>query len=79
MITDTSPEVEALLLRLRRAQSPAQRLEQVFRTTELAQSFEIGMLRKQHPEATGQRLLFLLAEKRYGRELAERVFGERES
>ena len=77
MISDTTPEVEALMLALRRAQSPAERMESGFRMTELAQAFEIGMLRKRHPEATEEEFRYLLAKKRYGVELADKVFGAR--
>ena len=77
MISDTTPEVEALMLAMRRAQSPGQRMESGFRMTELAQSFEIGMLRKRNPGATEEEFRYLLAKKRYGVELADKAFGAR--
>lgn len=77
MISDTTPEMEAMVLALRRKQTPGQRMESGFRMTELAQSFEIGILRKQHPEATEEEFRYLLARKRYGVELAEKVYGAR--
>jgi len=77
MISDTTPEIQAMMLRMRRAQTPGQRMESGFRMTELAQSFEIGVLRKRHPEATEEEFRYLLARKRYGAELAEKAFGAR--
>jgi hypothetical protein len=45
--------------------------------TELAQAFEVGMLRKRYPEATDAEFRYLLAKKRYGVEIADKVFGAR--
>ena len=77
MISDTTPEIEAMMLAMRRAQSAGQRMESGFRMTELAQSFEIGVLRKRHPDATDEEFRYLLAKKRYGVDLAEKAFGVR--
>lgn len=77
MISDTTPEIEAMMLAMRRAQTPGQRMESGFRMTEFVQSLEIGVLRKRHPEATGDEFLYLLARKRYGVDLAEKAFGVR--
>jgi hypothetical protein len=75
MITDTAPEVEALVLALRRRQSPGQRITNALEMGELVRSLEMGLLRARHPGASEARLLFLLAEKRHGRALAECAFG----
>ena len=72
-----SREMEALMLQMRRAQSPAKRMESGFRMTELVQSFEIGMLRRQNPQATEEEFRYLLTKKRYGAELADKAFGAR--
>lgn len=77
MISDTTPEVEELVLRLRRAQTPGQRMTNALEMCELVRSLETGLLRKQHPEASEDEIRFLLAEKRYGRDVARRVFGAR--
>jgi hypothetical protein len=77
MISDTTPEVAALMLAMRRAQTPAKRMESGFRMTELAQSFEIGVLRNRYPDATEEEFRYLLAKKRYGVELADKAYGAR--
>ena len=65
MISDTTPEVEAMMLALRRAMTPDKRLDLVFDITSLGQSFEIGMLRYQNPGAQWSTIRRLLARKRY--------------
>lgn len=75
MISDTTPEVEALVLALRRKQTPGQRMTNSFEMSELVRSMEVGLLRRQHPGAGEQELRYLLTVKRYGREMAGRMFG----
>ena len=77
MISDTTPEVEALILQLRRRQTPGQRITNALEMGELLRSLEIGVLRARHPGASEGRLLFLLAEKRFGLDVAEGAFGAR--
>lgn len=77
MISDTSPEIERIVLELRRRQSPGERLSNAFELTELVRSFELGVLRARHPEAGPEELIYLLGVKRYGPDLARRICGLR--
>ena len=43
--SDTSPEVEKLMLELRRAQTPVQRISNALEMSELVRSLELGVLR----------------------------------
>ena len=51
MLTDTTPEMGALLLELRRKQTLGQRISSCLKMSGLLRSFELGVLRRQHPEA----------------------------
>jgi hypothetical protein len=75
MISDTTPEVEAMMLALRRRQTPGQRISNALAMSELVRSVEIGVLRNQHPGASEVELRYLLTVKRYGQETARRAFG----
>lgn len=77
MNSDTTPEAEALVLRLRRKQTPGQRITSALEMTALLGSLETGLLRKRHPDADAERLRYLLAEKRYGPDVARKMFGVR--
>ena len=77
MISDTTPEMEAMVLALRRKQTPGQRISNALEMCELVRSLEIGVLRLRHPGAGESELRYLLAEKRYGRAVAETAFGVR--
>ena len=74
-VSDTSPEVERMMLELRRAQTPGQRISNALEMSELVRSLELGVLRAEDPEAGEEELRYRLAVKRYGRELADRAFG----
>lgn len=41
----------------------------------MVRSFEVGVLKSQYPEAREDEIRFRLCEKRYGLELARKVFG----
>ncbi len=77
MISDTSPEIERMVLELRRAQTPGQRISNALEMSELVRSLELGLLRAEDPEAGEEELRYRLAVKRYGRELADRAFGRK--
>jgi hypothetical protein len=66
-----------MMLAMRRAQTPGERMESGFRMTEFVQSLEIGVMRQRNPGVAEEELRYLLARKRYGVELAEKVFGVR--
>ena len=74
-ISDTTPEVEALVLELRRKQTPGQRMTSGFEMSEFVRSLELGVLRKQNPDSDEADLRYLLTVKRYGREMARKAFG----
>ena len=73
MISDTSPEIEQLSLRLRRAMPADRRLDLVFDISALGQAFEVGMLRHRNPGAPWSQTRGLLARKRYWDEAPESV------
>ncbi len=75
MISDTTPEVAALVLKLRREQTDGQRMSHSFEMSELVRSLELGVLRDQYPAANEEEILYRLALKRYGADLADRAFG----
>jgi len=77
MISDTTPEIERMVLELRRKQSSGQRLSNALEMSEFMRSLEIGVLRADNPGRSEVEILYLLAVKRYGRELATRAFGSR--
>jgi hypothetical protein len=77
MISETSPEIERIVLELRRRQSPGERLVATFELMNFVRTLELGVLRTNNPDASEEDLLFRLAEKRYGQELARRVFNRR--
>ena len=66
MISDTTPEVERMVLALRRQQTPGQRISSALAMSELVRSVEIGLLRTQHPRASEEELRYLLAVKAFG-------------
>jgi hypothetical protein len=75
MISDTTPEMERMVLELRRAQTPGERISNAMQMSELVRSVEMGVLREQHPGASPEELCYFLTVKRYGRELARKAFG----
>lgn len=68
---DTSPEVEALLVALLRRLSPADKWRQVCDAMAADDSHALAGLRLRHPHAGVAELRRMLAELKYGRELAD--------
>ncbi len=73
---DTSPRAEQRYLELRRAQPPEQRLRQVVLLTQTVRKLALAGLRERHPEASEFELRTRLTVRLYGREVAERLFGD---
>ena len=77
MISDTTPEMEQLLLAMRRKQTSGQRMSNALELCELVRSLEIGVLRIKSPGVDEIALRFNLAEKRHGLTIARQMFGVR--
>lgn len=75
MLSDTTTEMERMVLALRRKQTPGQRMSNALEMCELVRSLELGMLRNQYPNADEREVRYMLAVKRYGRALADKAFG----
>ncbi|MBY0507616.1 MAG: hypothetical protein K2X03_27125 [Bryobacteraceae bacterium] len=78
MLSDTTPEADALMLQLRRQQTVGERLSASLAMSELVRSLQMGVLRAEHPQASEDEIKYLLAVQRLGQDLADRVFGPRE-
>lgn len=69
MISDTTTEMDWMVLALRRKQTPGQRMPNALGMSELVRSLELGMPRNPHPDADERELRYSLSVKRYGRAL----------
>lgn len=49
-ISDTSPEIEAMQIRIRRSMTPAQRLQIAFEISDMSRAFRKAGIRRDHPE-----------------------------
>lgn len=74
---DTAPQAADRYFELLRQQSPQARLASAVRLTRAVRQLALADLKQRHPDATPQRLRALLAERLYGKEVAERVFAAR--
>ena len=77
MLTDTAPEVEAVLLRLLRQAPVWRKLQLMTQLNDMARTLAIGSLRIQYPQATEAELHRLLADRLLGVEIATKVYGLR--
>lgn len=49
-ISDTSPEIEAMQIRIRRSMTPAQRLQIAFEISDMSRAFRKAGIHRDHPE-----------------------------
>jgi hypothetical protein len=73
-LSDTSPEIEALLLARWRAMSPATRLRVVFELSEADDALAMAGIRRRHPSAGEREIRMRLVALKYGRDLALDAF-----
>lgn len=72
--SDTSPEADALMFRLWRQASPAQKLRKVFGVGKMVNELVRAELRKRYPEATPREIELRLAARNLSRETMIRAF-----
>jgi hypothetical protein len=72
---DNPPAIEALLVNLYRAMSPAQKLERVRVLTRAVQELALTDIRRRHPDAGSRELEWRLASRWIEPELMVRAFG----
>jgi hypothetical protein len=77
MLTDTAPEVEAVLLQLLRQAPVWRKLQLMTQLNDMARTLALGSLRSQYPQATETELQRLLADRLLGVEMATKVYGLR--
>ncbi len=73
--SDTSPEIEALMIEGIRAMPPTQRIARLAQLNTLQRRFMLAGLRDRFPEASPEALRRRLADLLLGAELAEKAFG----
>ena len=49
-ISDTSPEIEAMQLEIRRRMTPEQRLQVAFELSDMCRAFRIAGIKRDHPD-----------------------------
>ncbi len=74
-LTDTSPDVDRLMIDLYRAMTPQQRLDISVKLTELASALALADIRRRHPEADERECLLRLATRRAGPEIIKQLCG----
>lgn len=72
--SDTSSEADALMFRLWRQASPAQKLRKVFGVGKMVNDLVRGELRKRYPDATPREIELRLAARNLDRETMIRAF-----
>jgi hypothetical protein len=75
MMRDTTPEANAVLLRLLRQAPVWRKLQLVSQLNDMARNLALSSLRTQYPQATETELQRLLAARLLGEELATSVYG----
>lgn len=73
-LADTSPEMMEVWISLLRQLTPDQKISFVFEQIEFMGSLTLSDIRKKNPGISESAALRELATRRYGRELAERVY-----
>jgi hypothetical protein len=71
---DTSPEMEAVLIRLLRQRTPEQKLMSLVGLRDLAKRLILSNLRARNPNANERELFYQLNVRRVGREMVDRIF-----
>ena len=59
-ISDTSPEIEAMQLEIRRKMTPGQRLQVALEISEVCREFRKAGIRKQHPDWSERQVMIEL-------------------
>ena len=59
-ISDTSPDIEAMQLEIRRKMTPEQRLSVAFEISDLCRGFRKAGIRKQHPDWSDRQMMIEL-------------------
>ena len=75
LLTDTSPDVDRLMIEHYRTMSPQQRLDRSVELTELACALALADIRRHHPQADESECLLRLATRRAGPEVIKRLCG----
>jgi len=73
-LSDTSAEIEALMLGRWRAMTPAARLRRVCELSEADDALAMAGIRRRYPQADKREVRVRLATLKYGRELALQAF-----
>lgn len=74
-VSDTSPEVERMMIEIWRKATPAQKLEKVLSIGRSINELVRAYLRQQYPEATPREIELRLAARNLDRETMIKVFG----
>ena len=75
MLSDTTPEADAVLLQLLRQTPVWRKLQLMSGLNDMTRILALGSLRQQYPQATADELHRLLASRLLGQELATAVYG----
>ena len=74
---DTSPEAEAILCRLNRNMTMAQKAQRVFSAYRMGKMLSMAGIRMSHPDASEEQVWHIWARRHLGDELYEKVYGGR--
>jgi hypothetical protein len=74
-LTDTSPEIDALQLKLLRQASPARKLELLAQVNDTVRALALSGLRTRHPDDPSEIIQRRLADLILGAEVAKKVYG----
>ena len=74
-LSDTSPEAEAILCRLYRNMTIAQKAQRVFSAYRMGKMLSMAGIRMNHPDATEEQVWHLWARRHLGEELYGKVYG----
>jgi hypothetical protein len=77
MMTDTTPEADAVLLQLLRQTPVWRKLQLMSQLNDMARTLALSGLREQYPQATEAELQRLLAARLLGEKLAASAYGPR--
>jgi hypothetical protein len=76
VIDDTRPAALARYHELLRGQAPHERLARASALTRMVRQLAIAGIQQRHPAASSEEVRVRLTVRLYGREVAERLFGE---
>lgn len=75
-LSDTDPRIERMIIERQRQMSPARKLCLMNQLNQMARDLALSDIRRQHPHASDVDLRYYLAERNFGSELAEKVYGK---